>query len=444
MFLDVVSPTVPTLLAIIGYYIYYRRKVANQLPETFGGKVKDWIVQHCPSVSLPYCPPAFVHESRIMTVLASRFRLRNIRMRKERTILETPDGGEVIIEWLYDDSGKDCDTECKLHVPDVEGCKGVLLMLPGLTGNSDQNYVKGPAMKALQQGLRPVVMNYRGLGGGALKTPRTYCAANTDDVELTVNHVRSYCPDKPLIGYGVSFGGIQIVNYITSRPDTHQLDAAMTVSVPWDFHASSVELEKFVNAKLFNAHLTSNLKSSVFANEGVLKMARHKMDEIKQCKTLREFDSCFTIKQFGFDDISAYYDAGSPGPKIPIINIPLLSVQAKDDVFSPMHSLPLDFDNPNVCFVVTSNGGHIGFLESGSVFGGNYVDRVFDEYIAAIIDKRSELNEIEKKIQFMEVISDDTSSSPEDCFHTPDEECAAPLVVGEAGVSQLENNFPTA
>lgn len=39
------------------------------------------------------------------------------------------------------------------------------------------------------------------------QTPLTFCAANTQDVEMAVNHVKELYPQAPLFGAGVSLGG---------------------------------------------------------------------------------------------------------------------------------------------------------------------------------------------------------------------------------------------
>ena len=55
-------------------------------------------------------------------------------------------------------------------------------------------------------GARCVVFNFRGRGGLTLKSPRTYCAANSEDLSEIIDHVREKYPQAPLIAVGVSLG----------------------------------------------------------------------------------------------------------------------------------------------------------------------------------------------------------------------------------------------
>lgn len=50
---------------------------------------------------------------------------------------------------------------------------------------------------------------------------------------------------------------------------------------------------------------------------------------------MREFDENFTAKIFGYKDCNEYYRMASFGDKIMKIRVPLLFLNAADDVFSP-------------------------------------------------------------------------------------------------------------
>lgn len=93
-----------------------------------------------------------------------------------------------------------------------EGCDErapCVLILPGLTGESQAEYIKCLVFAAQQTGMRVVVFNNRGLGGIGLKTPRLYCAANCEDLCEVVKHVRQSLPAHCKLGAtGISMGGL--------------------------------------------------------------------------------------------------------------------------------------------------------------------------------------------------------------------------------------------
>jgi abhydrolase domain-containing protein 1/3 len=103
------------------------------------------------------------------------------------------DGGEVALDWLT--------TDCSESSP-------ILIILPGLTGESQSEYIKALVTAGNQKGMRCVVFINRGLGGMELKTPRLYCAANCEDLAEAVNHVHQKYPDCLKGAAGVSMGGL--------------------------------------------------------------------------------------------------------------------------------------------------------------------------------------------------------------------------------------------
>ena len=79
------------------------------------------------------------------------------------------DGGVVALDWgILDDS-----TPCSQKVLGKKETP-VLLILPGITGCSMDNYVLHLVEDGLRQGYRPVVFNQRGNGGLKLKVSNVF------------------------------------------------------------------------------------------------------------------------------------------------------------------------------------------------------------------------------------------------------------------------------
>lgn len=88
----------------------------------------------------------------------------------------------------------------------------IIIILPGLTGESQAEYIKCLAHQANSSGIKCVVFNNRGLGGISLKTPRLYCAANCEDLSEVVNRVHQKYPNVKKGACGISMGGLILGN----------------------------------------------------------------------------------------------------------------------------------------------------------------------------------------------------------------------------------------
>lgn len=386
----VFSMTVGTLAVCVSYYILtIGRK--PQLIAKHGSHFQNFLIKNCPILKEPYWPTIWCYGGRAQTVIGSIMRSHPpIHYRRE--LLRLPDGGELYLDWL--DNGSD-DAKDPNKFPTV-------LIMPGLTGDSKHGYVLNFVKEIQDLGYRAVVFNNRGLAGAKLRTPRSFCAANTDDVEFVIHHLNVSKPGIPIVAVAISLGGIILSNYLVkmgkSKPTG--LLAAMTVSVPWNTFKSSDSLEEPLNWFMFNRYLTNCLHGLVRNHQHMAAKAgvTHQIDinHVYQSRTIREFDDRFIAPMFGFRDSNHYYDTASLHSKpLDTINIPLLSLAAADDPFAPSHSLPLENikGSQNVAMVLTSFGGHIGFTEGFLPTGAGYADRLMQQFVKAIFDNQSRLQE---------------------------------------------------
>jgi predicted alpha/beta-fold hydrolase len=108
---------------------------------------------------------------------------------------------------------------------------------------------------------------------------------------------------------------------------------------------------------------------------------------ISKAKSLREFDTLFVTKHFGYESCDDYYRDACLDNKIQNIRVPTLFLNAGDDMFSPEKAFPIDVfkSNENIALVWTQYGGHISFCEGIVPHGCNYSCRILTEYLEVVL-----------------------------------------------------------
>lgn len=382
-----------TFFAVLLFIIYVFHYIANIVKKpilvTADGRFRWFLLTNCPVISEKYWPTIWCYETHLLTALANFIRGFCSDLHYHRELLQTPDGGQISLDWY--------DPNCKLSACSRSGHsfgnvgdrhKPIALFMPGLTGSSQAEYIKTLVPIAFQIGYRPVVINYRGLGNTPLLTPRLYCAANDDDIHTAIDHIRRYNLDCKLIATGISLGGILLCRYLITTGFESKIDAAFLISVCWDLMTGCESMERSLNYPL-NHHLTRLLVNIVDANHMIFKnVPGIDLDRVRQCQNVREFDEAFTIKIFNFESVSHYYAESSHLGKMDCIRTPTLCINAADDMFAPTtDSLPWDVEqNRHVALLVTSRGGHIGFMEGVFPFFKSkfYTERLMEQYYQAL------------------------------------------------------------
>lgn len=119
------------------------------------GKFKTYLLDNLPVLQSKFWPTFWCVESRAQTVFASLLRQQVLPpLNYRRELLSLKDGGEIALDWMENDYADDSP---------------VILILPGLTGASQSEYIKCLVAAGTSLGARIVVFNNRGLGGVALK-----------------------------------------------------------------------------------------------------------------------------------------------------------------------------------------------------------------------------------------------------------------------------------
>lgn len=135
-------------------------------------------------------------------------------------------------------------------------------------------------------------------------------------------------------------GGLLLGNYLAecSKEAREMITAAHIISVPWNVMKCCDNMEKPYLNRLISKVLLKNLymivkRSKMFDDN------KYDMKKMYESKTFKEFDSVFTSKHFGYDDLEHYYREASLDKKLHKMSVPLLSLSAADDSFQPLEGI---------------------------------------------------------------------------------------------------------
>jgi len=426
------------LFAFMLYYLYYVKNVVRK-PELVcsNSKFRDFLLEKCPIINQEFKPTIWCAHTHAQTLLANGIRAvipipqyrrefvpvdddipepslyaksqgtnastkSHDEARKKNAIitidwyegpgptLQLPDGQKFYAELLtkYDES-------THVYQPTVSDDDGkpIALFLPGLVGDSQTEYVRTAVTMTNSIGYKTCVFNNRGRGGIKLKTPRLYCATNYDDLEACLKHIKLTHPNSRVVAVGLSLGGIVLCRYLAERGKDALIDAAMLVSVCFDFQAGCTSLEEAGLNSALNSHLTKSLIRLVEENREVLeKSGKFNFDEVAASKNLRQFDDTFTHRIWNYKSVDDYHKDASNKDRLHLISKPTLCINAADDIFCPYPVLPLKQieANPMCAMLVTARGGHIGFMEGLLPYVPTfYLERVIIQYLGALKEEKS-------------------------------------------------------
>jgi len=374
---------ISTILLIITYIYYMMYVVSKPTLHCRRDTPLYQVLSTLPVLQEEYKPTFWCWEPRLQSMVASLVRSYIPDIQYRRELARLSDGGEVGLDWS---SKLDGGAE-----------QPIVLILPGITGSSQSPYIKVLVNVACDEAhAKCVVFNFRGRGGLGLKTPRTYSAANSDDLAEVLDHIKNIYPDAPVVAVGISLGGIILGNYLTDQGEAarEKLHATMLISVCYDTFEGTKSLEKPGLNLLLNRNLASSLVESIKeVKEQFEASDTWDMDHVFTSKTIREFDSRFTAKMFGYKSVAEYYGAARLHHKVENIKVPTLSLSAEDDPFQPGDSIPRDgaAKSSHLAILTTKYGGHVSFMDGWMPNGYFYSDKVFLQYLQAVFREKDVL-----------------------------------------------------
>ncbi len=238
----------------------------------------------------------------------------------------------------------------------------VILVLHGLEGSLNSHYINGILYQLENAGYQPVLMHFRGCSGRINRLARAYHSGETSDLAAIVEHIKKVTGGYPYAAIGYSLGGNVLLKWLGETGKHNPLQKAVAVSVPFRLHDAAKRLEKGIS-RIYREYLLVSLKKT-YINK--FKTLKSPLDvNVQQLKNFWEYDDKVTAPLHGFSGAQDYYDKCSSRQFLKDITVPCRIIHALDDPFMFRNTVPEEAElNKNIDFLLTRNGGHVGFVSS--------------------------------------------------------------------------------
>ncbi|GFD75100.1 YheT family hydrolase [Tenacibaculum sp. IMCC1] len=261
--------------------------------------------------------------------------------------------------------------------------KSLVLLIHGLEGSSQSNYMIRTSNHLNNIGFDTVCMNLRGCSGEDNLLLETYHSGKTDDVEFIIKHLNSNYNYENIIIIGFSLGGNLTLKFLGEYNNIpSEIKGGIAVSVPVDLTSSQAELNKLKNKIYLNEFLrTMKLKLLQKAE----KFPDFLLDKelLFKANKFRHLEKQYTVPVFGFKSSEDYWEKASAKPFIPEIKVPTLLINALDDSFLSKECYPIkEAKNMKNFYLSTPNyGGHVGFISSFSNTENRWLEQRISKFI---------------------------------------------------------------
>jgi predicted alpha/beta-fold hydrolase len=252
---------------------------------------------------------------------------------------------------------------CHWQPEAVRADRLTVIVLHGLEGSSDSQYVVGNANKMFRAGFNVIRMNMRNCGGTEALSPTLYHSGLSGDIHAVLSTLAARIGLNRFALCGYSMGGNLVLKLAgelgASEP---RLLAATTVSPALDLGPSAQALHAPIN-RLYELRFLRGL-SRRYRHKAELFPTLYDPTRADRLRSLIEFDDRITAPYSGFQDAADYYYRAAAARVLSRIAVPTLILHAMDDPFVRLtqESRASIMRNPNITLVDTEHGGHCAFL----------------------------------------------------------------------------------
>jgi predicted alpha/beta-fold hydrolase len=260
-----------------------------------------------------------------------------------------------------------------------------LIVVHGLEGSSESQYMLGIARNGLAAGVNVVRMNQRNCGGMDHSAATLYNSGRSADVAAVARNLVEHDGIPGFVLIGFSMGGNLVLKLAgewgSASPVEFRGVAAVCPAVNLAAGADALdEPANRVYEYYFLLQLFRRFRRKVRLFPGNFDASR-----LRGVKTLREFDDRVTAYYCGFTGADDYYARAAAADVVSRIARPALVIHAANDPF--VRILPETrqalLSNRNITYIETADGGHCAFVgerDGDPAYDGRWAEREVVEF----------------------------------------------------------------
>jgi predicted alpha/beta-fold hydrolase len=317
----------------------------NELAEHPAQSTADWLT--------PFAPRRRLTGGHLQTIVGNYL---------PRPDFQAPSTVEAVEVDAADSSRVLC--HCHWQPEPVRAGRLTLVLVHGLEGSSNSQYVHGISARAWAAGCNVVRMNMRNCGDSDALTPTLYHSGLSGDVGAVVMHYAARFGLERVALVGYSMGGNLVLKLAGEWGNRPPLRAVATVCPAIDLAAGSDALHEPAN-RVYEWHFRRRLVRR-FRRKAALFPDLYTTQGIGHIRSVRQFDNQIVARYCGFRDADDYYYREASARVVDRIAVPTLILHALDDPF--IRLLPETraalLANPHITLIETAHGGHCAYLSN--------------------------------------------------------------------------------
>ena len=260
-----------------------------------------------------------------------------------------------------------------------------VIVVHGLEGSAESQYMTGVARNGLAAGMNVVLMNQRNCGGMDHFAPTLYNSSLSGDVAAVAKSVIENDGVSRFALVGFSMGGNLVLKLAGEWGKDHppEFRAVAAVCPAMDLAASADALHEPAN-RIYEWYFLLQLfrrlrgKAKIFPNH-------FDVERLRGVTSLRLFDDRVTAYYCGFTGAVDYYQRAAAANVVDRISVPALIIHAANDPFIRVQpeTRKRIASNPNITYIETGDGGHCAFLgePDGNGYDGRWAEREVVDFV---------------------------------------------------------------